>query len=194
MFEHLTNPNLRRMVVRMAIPNLKQKIFSSNTNPHWNRARAKALGEKSYFTGKPCSKGHVSLRTTTTGQCKECRKIFYEENKESAFIQAKEWGKRNPDKLRSIRRNTTRKRKARLVNAEGSHTQKQILELLKKQRYKCMNCGLSVKDSYHVDHIMPLKKGGSNYIKNIQILCPSCNVHKQAKDPIKWAQENGRLL
>ena len=38
-----------------------------------NRAEAKATGAKYYFTGKPCSRGHVALRKTK-GCCVECMK------------------------------------------------------------------------------------------------------------------------
>lgn len=38
-----------------------------------NRADAKEVGAKYYFTGKPCSRGHVALRKTK-GCCVECMK------------------------------------------------------------------------------------------------------------------------
>lgn len=38
------------------------------------RKEAKACGLSSYFTGKPCKNGHVSLRTTSKGTCKACQK------------------------------------------------------------------------------------------------------------------------
>jgi 5-methylcytosine-specific restriction endonuclease McrA len=39
-----------------------------------NRAEAKAMGAKYYFTGQPCKHGHVALRKTK-GSCVECIKI-----------------------------------------------------------------------------------------------------------------------
>jgi 5-methylcytosine-specific restriction endonuclease McrA len=41
---------------------------------------------------------------------------------------------------------------------------------------------------------MPLARGGSNDRLNLQCLCPQCNLSKNAKDPIAWAREQGRLL
>lgn len=37
-----------------------------------SRTAAKAAGESKYFTGKPCSKGHLSYRYTNSGTCSEC--------------------------------------------------------------------------------------------------------------------------
>lgn len=104
----------------------------------------------------------------------------------------KAWRAANPDKCREIGRN----KRARKRNAEGSHTKEEIATLFVTQRGKCANasCGTSIKAGYHVDHIMPLILGGSNYIRNIQLLCKPCNLRKHKKHPIKWAQANGRLL
>lgn len=33
---------------------------------------AKSRGRRDYFTGKPCKRGHVSLRTVSSGMCKQC--------------------------------------------------------------------------------------------------------------------------
>lgn len=38
-----------------------------------SRAEAKAQGLSRYYTGKPCSKGHIALRNTASGGCFECR-------------------------------------------------------------------------------------------------------------------------
>jgi 5-methylcytosine-specific restriction endonuclease McrA len=87
-----------------------------------------------------------------------------------------------------------RTRRARFRGSEGFHTATEITGLLQKQKCKCANCKVSLKAGYHADHIMPLARGGSNWISNIQLLCPACNMRKSAKDPMRWAQENGRLL
>ncbi|MCR9173461.1 MAG: HNH endonuclease [bacterium] len=49
----------------------------------------------------------------------------------------------------------------------------------KRDREQCVNCG-SQKD-LEFDHIVPVSKGGSNSLKNIQLLCLSCNRTKTNK-------------
>lgn len=86
------------------------------------------------------------------------------------------------------------KRRARIKGAKGFFTKEQIDELFVKQRGMCACCRNRLSDDFHRDHIIPLSLGGDNTIENIQLLCPACNMSKGAKDPIQWANENGRLL
>lgn len=62
------------------------------------------------------------------------------------------------------------------------------------QKWKCAICRVSIRKSYHMDHIMPFKRGGTHEPRNIQLLCPTCNVRKNSKDPVTYMQELGRLI
>jgi len=88
------------------------------------------------------------------------------------------------------------KRRAQKLNAGGSFTAEQIADLYAKQRGRCAGpgCGVKLGDKFHRDHRQALSRGGSNDIRNMELLCQPCNSRKHAKDPIAWAQENGRLL
>ena len=70
----------------------------------------------------------------------------------------------------------------RLKRAGISHTFGEW-ELLKKQYgYTCPCCGKSEPEiKLTEDHIIPLSKGGSDYIENIQPLCLHCNFVKHTK-------------
>ena len=48
-------------------------MFTTFT-PIISRSEAKASGSKTYFTGKPCPRGHVADRRVSSGTCCECKK------------------------------------------------------------------------------------------------------------------------
>lgn len=127
-------------------------------------------------------------RKKNPGKAKENKKLWHEKNKRYVLEYNKKYRERNPHYASAC----VAVRRARKAKSIGAYTNKQIENLLKKQHGKCVNCG--DKSKLQVDHIVPLKLGGANDIKNIQLLCRQCNCRKSAKDPIKWAQENGRLL
>lgn len=52
---------------------------------------------------------------------------------------------------------------------------------------KCENkgCGLPLQTGkIHYDHILPCRLGGTNEIKNCQVLCEACHKEKTAKEDI----------
>jgi 5-methylcytosine-specific restriction endonuclease McrA len=117
------------------------------------------------------------------------RKKWADENRELINRMVSDWSKRNRDK----KNEGWRQYRARKLGAEGNHTIDDVRALLELQRGRCTCCGKKM-EKFHVDHIVPLSRGGSNGKENIQLLCPTCNCGKGAKDPIKFMQERGRLL
>lgn len=69
-----------------------------------------------------------------------------------------------------------------------------IKELHKLQRGRCPVCTEPLPKAHHLDHIMPLYRGGRHEKGNVQLLCGPCNARKHAKDPIRFMQERGFLL
>lgn len=77
-----------------------------------------------------------------------------------------------------------RRRRARKRSAGkllGHHTESEWLALLATFDGACATCG--VRDRITRDHIIPLSKGGSDLIENIQPLCVSCNCKKFTRMP-----------
>lgn len=88
----------------------------------------------------------------------------------------------------------TARRRALKKDAGGTFTTDEIARLYDRQRGRCAWCYCPLGDSFHRDHRVALSCGGDNGILNIELLCGPCNLKKGAKDPIKWAQEIGRLI
>ena len=96
--------------------------------------------------------------------------------------------------IRSDRLERQNERRALTLQAEGSFTEAEVGQLHAKQRGRCIYCRTKLGDRFHRDHIEPLARGGSNYITNIQLLCPSCNARKRSTDPLLFAAKQGLLV
>ncbi|TAF53678.1 MAG: HNH endonuclease [Oscillatoriales cyanobacterium] len=54
--------------------------------------------------------------------------------------------------------------------------------VLNRDRHQCQSCGQSI--NLQIDHIIPLARGGSNDLSNLQTLCQTCNLRKRDRlDP-----------
>ena len=168
---------------------------------------------------KPCIKCGAMDRNKR-GDCRVCVKNWREANKDSIRKYArdyrnanierhvknlKNWKAANPDKIRQQKRNWQKanpdkinvmknNRRAKIKGNGGKLSPDIIKILLALQKGKCACCGKSLKQGYHLDHIMPIALGGTNTDDNVQLLTPSCNLRKSAKHPDDWARENGKLL
>ncbi|MFA6064001.1 MAG: HNH endonuclease [Gallionella sp.] len=122
---------------------------------------------------------------------KEYDSLYYEKNKEKIKESGRNYRKNNVEKI--IARNLKRRHKEKLNG--GKLTDGIVSKLLTVQKSKCAICKKSLKiRGYHVDHIVPIIRGGKNSDSNIQITCPTCNLKKSDKDPIRFMQEMGYLL
>ena len=53
-------------------------------------------------------------------------------------------------------------------------------EVFKRDNYTCVQCGAKKEDgaTLHVDHIIPVSRGGTDELDNLQTLCGDCNLNK----------------
>lgn len=130
-------------------------------------------------------------------QYNEYQRQYYQSHKQEKA----EWGRRyrasHADKIRKrhkIYRATHRdtdRRRARSASAIGTHTVADIAVLLRSQKLQCWWCGEKLGKVYHIDHRVPLSRGGTDAPENLCITCPTCNLSKNNKLPQEWSD---RLL
>lgn len=175
-----------------------------------NQERARARSAKWKAENPQLVKaGSVQYYLKNSERIKENAAKWSSENREKVLGYQAVYRSRNQDKIKTqgklyqianpeVARVAQARRRARIRSAEGDHNKSDILKIFDLQKGKCADCKLKLeksgKGAYHVDHIMPLVRGGGNGPDNLQLLCPRCNLTKQSKDPIEWAQKNGRLL
>lgn len=167
------------------------------------RKEAIRLNEKTYH-GSPCKNCQNTLRYVNGNSCIHCMTIrlkskvrkdydaeYNKKNSEKKRLTAKEWAKNNPDKRKFIIFNYDSKRRAIKKKGDSFIAVKQWAD---NQQKICYWCNVECKSEYHIDHYVPLAKGGTHTIDNLVIACPKCNLTKNAKDPYKFAQTKGRLF
>lgn len=87
---------------------------------------------------------------------------------------------------RAVYRTNASKRRALIEDIPGEHISTDILFLGYLQNGCCMVCYESIIDGYHVDHVTPVSKEGSNFPENLQLLCARCNLSKNDKLMEVW--------
>jgi len=102
-------------------------------------------------------------------------------NKEHIYKYNRRYATQNPE----VKVASEAKRRALKLKSGGSYTSQDIKNMLSLQGNKCNACKIDLV-KYHVDHVIPLSRGGTNYPDNLQILCVSCNCRKSSKLPSEW--------
>lgn len=102
------------------------------------------------------------------------------EHREQAAKTRKSHRLKNLDKARIRDRAITSKRRAwkRNVPSDGS-TMHDLIKL--NPKLICYLCDKEITGDIHIDHVMPLSKGGHDTIDNKKLTHPFCNMSKGAK-------------
>jgi 5-methylcytosine-specific restriction endonuclease McrA len=105
----------------------------------------------------------------------DARRLYQQQNRDKL----REWHKAY--RLQNLHRHYIwhHNYRTRQRQAEGSFTVEQWVGLCEKYGNKCLWCKQELPLT--IDHIVPLSKGGSNFISNIQPLCRRCNSRKSGR-------------
>lgn len=115
------------------------------------------------------------------------KRISYAKHADSIRGYSREWAKANPLK----RRVSESGRRARKRSAQGSYTDVDIQSMLKDQKGLCKYCSKDISNQYHIDHVVPLSRGGSNELSNLVLSCSHCNLSKGKKMLNEWMETRG---
>ena len=185
--------------------------YTQENHPNWKGGREAKLERQRIKKRVPricneCSQEYFIIRNSHSSLrwCKKCVIVIYTCSgcKKHCEIKRKEFteGRGKFCNILCYRKNTKLKGafgekhnrwkggmpviayRARKRGAKGRFTKKQWEELKTKYNFTCLSCRKSEPEiKLSADHVVPLTKGGTNYISNIQPLCRPCNSSKSTK-------------
>lgn len=155
----------------------------------WYRRDPKAAGASSR-KWKEENKERVAART------KRWSRLNTEKMRKYYTSYRRQWRKNNPERSRELWKKWASKNKALLLAAANRRRarlrkarigdEKAILGFYKYvrsgARLRCFYCKKVVrKADRHVDHIIPLSRGGMHCVSNLCCACSNCNLRKNTK-------------
>ena len=79
------------------------------------------------------------------------------------------------------------RRELQILNTDNGTVTETELYFLKRKYANCPYCGIELRDGdRHLDHIIPLSKGGRHVINNVLYCCADCNMRKTNRDFEDW--------
>lgn len=90
------------------------------------------------------------------------------------YIDEVNQSKGKPSKVKKAKKKSaTKPKKSRYISSTVRFA------ILNRDNYRCVACGANAKETkLQIDHIIPVSKGGSNNLENLQTLCVDCNRGK----------------
>ena len=104
---------------------------------------------------------------------------WYLENSKKQKITHRKWKLENPGKVREA----WLRRRSHGIVKKGVIDRVITENIFKYGIVTCEHCKKQCPNlpDYHIDHIIPVSKGGSNDYNNLQILCQYCNLNKNVE-------------
>lgn len=130
---------------------------------------------------KPLAAFHRASKNVNgrNSYCIDCEAAKYDSNAERLREKARDNYRRNPTPAIAA----GHRRRARMMEIEGSWTSEEWEALKARYNYTCLRCDRREPEiKLSLDHVVPVSKGGKNTIDNAQPLCRSCNSRKRTRD------------
>jgi 5-methylcytosine-specific restriction endonuclease McrA len=152
-----------------------------------------------YPSRQRCRQGHEWTEENTIRRsdgrgrtCRECNLNHYRRFRETRIEEERErcrrFDREHPEQARA----RGRKRRALKKSQLGLWDEDWFIErqLFIYQDGRCFYCrepiNLFDRSSFHLEHVIPLSRGGLHCVSNVVLACPPCNLSKKNKTIEEW--------
>jgi 5-methylcytosine-specific restriction endonuclease McrA len=138
--------------------------------------------EKYYLKEKAA---RLAARPARLAENRKKRAAMRDANKEAVRLrknaQARAWRNKNPDRCRAI----SKLKKVRKINAlvgDVAEIRQFYCDTLRAKYIRCYYCNKRVpRKERHIDHKIPLARGGAHAVENLCCACADCNMRKHTR-------------
>lgn len=158
------NPDRHRELIRRwqkANPDKVKESARRTRKKHRDKANAQSL----------------AYRWNNIDRLREYDREYSKKNRERKRADQARYRQADPDRYRAYVINYQSLKK----NGGEKITADDIRRLYQSQDGRCFWCSVVVNNTFHVDHVIPLSRGGLHCLGNLVVTCPSCNESKNAK-------------
>jgi hypothetical protein len=157
---------------------LASQWLGHSNHPKVRAKRFKAIESKAFNRGKlpyPAATAEITATvhyTSPKGQNSYTRPLQWNFDQLVAGIQSAQ-----ATRSRQSTQEYLRQRERSLMTADMR------MKILRRDEFRCRMCGARREDgaTLHVDHILPVSRGGTTVVGNLQTLCDTCNYGKSNK-------------
>lgn len=162
-----------------------------------NRHRARRAIVYADLTPRPCERCGTAFtpKQSTSVFCSRLcsRRVSYAKHRTQRVAAAREWARANPELRAAIAAQYKAARRTWETLNPGSVgiASREWRKLVRRYRHRCAYCGGN-QGGIHMDHVIPLSRGGRHAIGNVLPACQSCNLTKGAKLVAEWKRDEAR--
>jgi 5-methylcytosine-specific restriction endonuclease McrA len=132
-------------------------------------------------------------RPTVAGLVAQEQRRYWDENPEARLLVEREqkrrhaaWKHKHDPVYRLYHRQKSKRRKAMMRDSVAVQVEaKQLRARFAQFDHCCAYCGVSGED-LHIEHVVPISKGGPHALGNIIPACQRCNFSKRDHDAESW--------